>query len=894
MTSRPARIVVAAAAAALATSALNLIAASPAGAAPNVVQATFYASPTGTGTVCSNAAPCSLESARDKVRTVNSNMTGDIVVKLKTGTYRLSSTLTLTESATIHDSGTNGFNVIYQKDTGAIPILSGGETVTGFTLYDASKNIYRASVSAGLNTRQLYVGGVRATRARSAGNPSFAQTATGYTLPSTGTYATIATWGNVSHIEVATANSWKHARYSVASISGNAMTMDPAGWNDGNTQPDFPTRNMQWIENAYELLDTAGEWYLDQSTNYLYYAPLSGQNLATTEVIAGKTVKLFSASGSALTPLRNVILDGITFAYDNWVEPSSSLGYPDFQAGVVYRGAGTWDDNNYMTPAGVSFAYSHRVGVRNSVFTHMANAALSFDAGVQDSFIDYNSFSDISGNGINVGGITRADHHPTNPANIVRDNTISNNTITTVGAEYLDNPGIFLGYTQGSDVRHNTLSNLPYTGISMGWGWGYIDALDATVAKQNVVRGNRIFDFMKTVPDGGAVYTLGNQFGSKVVDNYAYGMVKHVAYLYRDNGSAGFVDSNNVLEKTTSINDWYYTNAGNGGYWNARENIATGNFYTSGMAAPGTGGSNVVTGNTDVASTWPTAAQNVIANAGVGGSAVSSVTAGEIPVSRGRAATASSIYSTTYDAAKAVDGSSSTRWAQASGAADPSSLKVDLGAEYSITATDTDAYLSSATGVKYIIEYSVNNSTWMTFADRTATFRVPGRDTNATAPKARYVRITLTATQGQGGSINEFEVFGSRVALSQGKLAVASSEYSTTYAAGKAVDGDAATRWAQASAAADPSWLQVDFEAVYTIDSTYTDAYLTSGVGVRYKIEYWTTSSTWATLIDRTAAYSTPGLDTFATPVATRYVRITLTDSQGQGGSLREFKVYAS
>ena len=151
---------------------VTLSAVTPANAAPRAVQATFYASPDGDGTVCSSASPCTLDGARDKVRTVNADMTGDIVVDLLDGTYDLSSTFTLSEDATTHDSGTNGFDVIYQAAPGAKPILSGGAAPTStFTLHDAAKNIWQASVPAGLDTRQVYVDGVRATRARSATNP---------------------------------------------------------------------------------------------------------------------------------------------------------------------------------------------------------------------------------------------------------------------------------------------------------------------------------------------------------------------------------------------------------------------------------------------------------------------------------------------------------------------------------------------------------------------------------------------------------------------------------------------------------------------------------------------------------------------------------------------------
>jgi hypothetical protein len=871
-----------------------LVTASPATAADHVVQTTYYASPAGSGSTCSSASPCSLTGARDKVRTVNTNMTGDIVVLLKGGTYPIASTFTLTESATIHDSGTNGFDIIYRNAPGETPVLSGGETITGFTVHDAAKNIHRAPVSASLETRQLYVGGQRAIRARSTGNPAFTLTSTGYTVPSSGVYSGMAGWGAVSDIEVVTTMSWKQARYSVGSITGTAMTMDAAGWNDGNTQPSTASRSMAWIENAYELLDTEGEWYLDRGANWMYYIPRAGENLATAPVVAGRTEGLVAVSGSAATPIHNVSFDGLTFAHDSWTLPNTAAGYPDFQGGAVYRGSGDWWNNSTMTPAGVTFTVARDVTVKNNTFTHMANAALAFGAGSQRNTIDRNTFTDISGNGINVGGIDIADHHPTNPQLITRDNTVSRNTITKVGVEYGDNLGIFLGYTRGSDVRNNVLHDLPYSAISMGWGWGYIDTLGAPVAGNNVVRGNLVYDFMKERQDGGAIYTLGSQLGSQIVDNYTYGAQHIFGGLYLDNGSAGITVKNNVVSnEAASSNQWALVNTSAGGYWNPHDTLVTQNFFRAGMVASPGGGSNVVTANTSVSGAWPATAQAVIDNAGVSGVAVTAVVPGEPALSTGKPATASSTFSATYDAGKAVDGDPSTRWAQGSGLPDPSWLRVDLGAQYQLSSTTTVPYLHTGKALKYKIEYSVDGSTWSTFVDRTATWTVPGTDAPSSAATGRHVRITLTGTQGQGGSINEFKVYGTPVPpLSQGKTATASSIYSGSYDASKAVDGSAATRWAQGSDLPDPSWLQVDLGSAQSIGRTETLAYLPSASGVKYKIEYSTNGTTWSMFADRTAAFVTPGTDTVPTAVTARYVRITLTGTQGQGGSLYEFKVY--
>lgn len=892
--SRVIRSLAAGASALLAGSALTVLAAAPAAAAPNTVQATFHASPTGSGSTCSAAAPCSLEGARDKVRTVNGDMTGDIIVELADGTYSLSSTFRLTENSTTHDSGTNGFDVVYTAAPGAHPVLSGGQDVSGFTLHDAAKNIYRASVPAGIDSRQLYVDGIRAIRAKSNGNPGLALTDTGYTLPASGYYSTMGSWGNVDAIEVAAQRSWKNPRLSVASISGTAMTMDAAGWNDERTQPEFAAYGVNWIENAYELLDAAGEWYLDRSANALYYIPRPGESMTTSRFILGRTVGLLGAEGTSATPLRNVVFDGITFSYDGWVEPNSPLGYPDFQGGAVYRGPGMWWENNYLTPAGVSFGYARDVTVRNCTFEHMANAALAFGAGSQDNVIDHNTITDASGNGINLGGITLADHHPSDPAAIVRDNVISNNLITRIGAEYLDNVAIFVGYTQGTDISHNTLHDLPYSGISMGWGWGYTDTLGAPVARGNVIRGNLVYDLMKALHDGGAIYTLGSQPDSTVADNYTYADHNLFGYLYRDNGSAGFRDTNNVVSDEDAGTDiWYRTNTGAGGYWNAHDNQADGNYFSSTLTNAQTGGSNAVTGNISVANrAWPAAAQNVIDNAGIDGANITPVVVGELPISRGKTATASSEASSGTSAAKAVDGDAGTRWQQ-SGTGDPSWLQVDLGDTYLISGTRSTAELASGLGVRYRIQYSLDGTTWSTYADRTARGVVPGRDATASVISARYMRITFTSTGGQGAALTEFDVFGSLPApISQGKPATASSEYSATYAASKAVDGDPMSRWAQQSGTPDPSWLKIDLGSAYQLSRTETSAFLPSGLGVKYRIDYSLDGTVWSNYADHTSAFTVPGVDTKAGVVDARYVRITVTGSQGQGGSLREFRVY--
>src|SRR6266516_715712 len=276
---------------AAALAAAALLVALPAGAA---TQATVYVSPGGndanTGTSASQPVK-TLQRARDIVRTLNQGMTGDLVVSLANGTYQLSQPLTLDAQ----DSGTGGHRVIWTAASGARPVISGGVPITGWT--SGSGGIWSAPAPAGLRTRQLYVNGVRATRA-SGPLPTkiTATTAKGYTTAD----ATMDNWRNPKDIEfvyTAGLGGWTEPRCPVAAISPTAISMAQPCWTNTNARLDR-TSSQAWnlvgrpklhtlptlVDNAFELLDRPGEWYLDRSRSTVYYLPRSGENLATAKV----------------------------------------------------------------------------------------------------------------------------------------------------------------------------------------------------------------------------------------------------------------------------------------------------------------------------------------------------------------------------------------------------------------------------------------------------------------------------------------------------------------------------------------------------------------------------------------------------------------------------------
>jgi hypothetical protein len=577
------------------------------------VEGPFYASPTGSGSKCSYEAPCSLTGVRDKVRSVNANMRGDIIVYLRGGTYALLSPLELTSQ----DSGTNRHNIVYKAYENEEPVISGGKRVSGWSLHDGANDVYKASVGRSLRTRQLYVDGVRATRARGEKNPSgFVKTPSGYETTDT----TMQAWDNIGDIEFVGFAQWLSYRCGVSSISGATITMKEPCWS--NTQREsVPERwrmgAPEWIENAYELLDEPGEWYLDHSTGYLYYRPHPGEDMATATVIVPRLERLVEGKGTLDDPIHNIRFCGLTFSYATWLAPSTNEGYAAGQAG--FRSVGPMGSRKQEKPlAHVTFSTAKSIRFERNTFEHMGAVGLSFDHGSQHNAIVGNKLHDISGGGVYLGNIQN--HHPSDTRVIVKDNVVENNYITRIGAEYFDQVGIWAGYTDGSVIEHNELYDLPYSAISVGWGWGCVDPggdcswledkyTTPTIAQDNKIRYNLVHDYVKVLRDGGGIYTLGAQPHSEIAHNFVHDQENIYAALYLDKGTQHYIVENNVV---FSAPQWLRI------WTDSIKNNAVRYNYTDTPDLTNEGTNNVVSNNTLIThGNWPDEARNVMLSAGI-------------------------------------------------------------------------------------------------------------------------------------------------------------------------------------------------------------------------------------------------------------------------------------
>ena len=552
---------------------------------------TFYVSPTGSdadsGT--STGSPFkTLTKAQAAVRAVDQADSGQVTVYLAGGDYRLTAPLTFTAA----DSGTNG-DIWWRAESGQYPVISGADEITGWTEQDSSTDIWEASVPASLNTRQIYVNGVRATRATGSVPVSLTQTATGYT---TASGDPMASWTNVSGDNVEFVYSgglgaWTEPRCPVASITSTTITMAQPCWNnstkrvlrtDGSGRTyelvgrQSITEQPTSVENSYQLLTKPGQWYLDTSAHKLYYIPLSGQNMATADVEAPALQTLLTTSGSSSAEVHSIGFQGIQFSYATNTSTSTGQGFSEIQATYQITGTdgyatqglctfvsgGTCPYGDWTKMAGnVSLSYDHNIHFDHDYFVHLGGAGLDLGDGSQNDTVTACVFTDISGNGLDVGGVDLNEPSTTQATSGI---TVKDSHFYNIADEYQGGVAIDDGYIEDSTFLNNQINNVPYSGISVGWG-GWPDKVDLPAepnySNGNAFTDNLIDDYMLTLNDGGAIYTNGITGTSLATGEHITGNLIHDGVataghtLYTDNG-ASYITLLGNAEYNIGSNAW--------------------------------------------------------------------------------------------------------------------------------------------------------------------------------------------------------------------------------------------------------------------------------------------------------------------------------------------------
>ena len=327
-----------------------------------------------------------------------------------------------------------------------------------------------------------------------------------------------------------------------------------------------------YLTNAKELLDEPGEWYHDIREHKLYYMPReSEKGMVNSEKFAAVVPVLetmVEMTGTAERPVRNITIKGVQFSHTTWMRPSEK-GHVPLQAGMYLTEAyklrpqidrpnnHKLDNQGWLgrADAAVELRYTEDVNFDGCRFEHLGGSGLDYMVACRRGTTTRCTFTDIAMNGYVCGSFspegleTHLPYQPTDFREVCTGQTVEQSEFFDVTNEDWGCVAICAGYVSGITIEHNTIHDVSYTGISLGWGWNR----DLVCMKDNKVHANLIYHYAQHMYDCAGIYTLGNQPGTVISENVVRDIASpsyvhdpnHWFYLYTDEGSSNITIKDN-------------------------------------------------------------------------------------------------------------------------------------------------------------------------------------------------------------------------------------------------------------------------------------------------------------------------------------------------------------
>lgn len=530
-----------------------------------------------------------LRQAREWRRTEDNRIQGGITIYMEGGTYAFHEPVFIRPE----DSGTKESPTIIRSVGDEKVILSGGISING---WKKQGKVWVADVPVfngrPLDFRQLWVNGKKAVRARDVEDfekmnriCSVDEKNEILYVPVVPIRRLIDNKGNLKakYAEMVLHQMWCVANLRIRSVEvqGDSAAIRfhqpesriqfehpwprPMVTTDGHN-------SAFYLTNARELQDVPGEWYHDIDARKVYYYPREGEKMQEAEVIVPAVETLVRVEGTLDRPVCHIRFEKITFSYTTWMRPSEK-GHVPLQAGMYLTDGYRIDpkmQRNYLNhpldnqgwlgrpAAAVRVVAAKQIDFERCRFEHLGSTGLDYEEAVQGGVVRGCLFRDIAGNGLLVGSFSPAAHEthlPYDPADrreVCTQQHINNCYFTEIGNEDWGCLAIAAGYVGDVNIEHNEISEVPYSGISLGWGW----TQTVNCMRNNRVHANLIHHYAKHMYDVAGIYTLGSQPKSYVTENCVHSIYKpgyvhdpnHWFYLYTDEGSSFITVRDNWTE----------------------------------------------------------------------------------------------------------------------------------------------------------------------------------------------------------------------------------------------------------------------------------------------------------------------------------------------------------
>ena len=442
----------------------------------------------------------------------------------------------------------------YQNET---PVISGGLEIDGFKKEKLNgKTVWVTDIptvaKGKLYFRQLFVNDKRRQRPRwpREGFSSIRKLApdpTEATLEPLNREKDIANWHNLADVELVLLQVWIESRLWLKSVDLKKQLVTFDRFSTSGLSADDQSGSAYFVENVFEALGKPGEWYLDRPTGRLTYLPKKGETLSNTRFIVPVLSRLLTIQGD---PEKDrypeyILFEGIRFSHTEWSYDAPLSGC---------------EQAARLVPAAVQVIDAIRIGFHNCAFTNLGTWGIETLESSRDTIISDCTFKDLG------AGAVKAWHG-------TQRTTVSNCEISACGRVFYSAVGVLIGNSGANKVIHNHIHDIRYSGISVGWHWGY----EMCHNQGNIIEYNHIHDIgAGYLSDMGGIYTLGPQQGTRLRYNHIH-HVKSRTYggwgIYTDEGSSDvLIESNLVHDCNRALFNQHY----------GRNNVVRNNIFAFG------------------------------------------------------------------------------------------------------------------------------------------------------------------------------------------------------------------------------------------------------------------------------------------------------------------------
>lgn len=416
-------------------------------------------------------------------------------------------------------------NLTIEAADGAKPVISAGRRIVDWRL--DGKGWWRACVPASFRVSQFYVNGERRFRPRMPRKGYFHIARQCAAEPGTGRERFVCGEGEFPSgdnpdLEICIFHVWTMSRTPVLDFNPRTRSVTLARPRFRQDYELLTPDRWYLYDNVRSTLGEPGDWYHDRQANELIYVPRPGETPTSCEAVASAFPHAVRVVGAT-----NIVFRGIEFAHADYGVGPEGNHYPQAAANQ---------------PGAVQVEGGRDIRFVDCAVRHTGAYGVAFLCGAEHCGVESCELTDLGAGGVRIGDET----FDAKVAVLSRDCVVRDCLISGGGRVDPAGVGVWIGHASGNLVSHNTICDLYYSGVSVGWNWR-----PHTTARDNVIEWNHIHGLGQGVlSDMGGIYTLGCQPGTVERFNFIHDVrrARNCGFgIYFDSGSSLISVSNNVV-----------------------------------------------------------------------------------------------------------------------------------------------------------------------------------------------------------------------------------------------------------------------------------------------------------------------------------------------------------